>query len=91
MVAVRSLPSERTYCMPSNQFPLPIAIGIIAFGVLPLLPAIFNWDWFFNLPKLRTGFLGMLGRQAQRVLYGIIGIAIIGLGVCMAIGLVTPT
>lgn len=76
--------------MPANLFPLPISLGIIAFGVLPLLPAVFNWDWFFNLPKLRTGILGMLSRQAQRVLYAIIGILIIGLGVSMAVGLVTP-
>jgi|GEM_PF-3289436 hypothetical protein len=76
--------------MPNNQFPLPISLGIIAFGVLPLLPAIFNWDWFFNLPFFEEGPIGMLGRQAQRLLYGIIGVAIVALGTAMLFGLITP-
>lgn len=76
--------------MQNHQFPLPIAIAIMAFGVLPLLPAIFNWDWFFELSFFKEEPMGALGRDAQRLLYGIIGVAIMALGIALAFGLISP-
>jgi hypothetical protein len=67
-----------------------VAIGLLceASGAFFLAAAIFNWNWFFNMPKLRHGLLGALDRSAQRVLYGIVGTLFMVLGILLITGLV---
>ena len=49
-------------------------------GILAILASILNWDWFFTAEN--TQFLvKSIGRQRTRILYGVLGIALIGVAI----------
>ncbi len=62
-------------------------VGAVAFilGLLALIAAIHNRDWYFRLPKARW-IEERWGRNAVRVVYGLLGIALIALGVVIVLG-----
>lgn len=47
-------------------------------GILALLAAMLNWDWFFNSPNVRA-FTFRMPRTACRVLYGAVGLGILAM------------
>ncbi|MEM7715008.1 MAG: immunity 17 family protein [Cyanobacteria bacterium P01_A01_bin.68] len=57
-----------------------ICIFIILMGVFSVAASIFNWDWFFNHPRVRM-IVKIVGRQDARLLYKVLGLFQIGLGV----------
>ncbi|PYE42674.1 hypothetical protein HUB98_23460 [Paenibacillus barcinonensis] len=62
--------------------PLLIALLAIAAGIFSLLGGINNWDWFMK--SFRAGlFVKTIGRQGARVVYGVLGIVMIGIGVTL--------
>ncbi len=49
-------------------------------GILSLAAGITGWDWFFN--NYNVKFLtGRMGRRIARILYAMLGLAIIAMGV----------
>lgn len=49
-------------------------------GLFSIAGAVFDWDFFFNNSKARV-FVRLLGRTGARIFYGILGIAIIIIGI----------
>lgn len=63
----------------------PKGLIIVACGLFSICGAFFNWDWFMNHRKAR--FLSnFLGRSGARLLYGILGGALVVLGGAIASG-----
>jgi hypothetical protein len=59
---------------------------VVAFGLLWLGGAVYNWEWFWT--RGRQGFgAELFGRNPARILYGILGLAAVILGVLSTIGL----
>lgn len=56
------------------------AIFVMLAGAFAIAGGILNWDWFMEHRRARI-FVRLLGRQGARVLYALLGVAIIGLGV----------
>ena len=49
-------------------------------GILAILASILNWNWFFTAEN--TQFLvKSIGRQRTRLLYGVLGIALISVAI----------
>ncbi len=63
-----------------------IILSILA-GAFSLLGAIFDWDFFFNSYKARR-MVNLIGRTAARIFYAIVGIFLIGLGICVALSII---
>ncbi|MBB6024832.1 hypothetical protein HNR77_005978 [Paenibacillus sp. JGP012] len=62
--------------------PLFIALLAIAAGIFSLLGGINDWDWFMK--SFRAGlFVKTIGRQGARVVYGVLGVVMIGIGVTL--------
>ncbi|MGN1416446.1 MAG: Imm17 family immunity protein [Oscillospiraceae bacterium] len=49
-------------------------------GLFSIAGAVFDWDFFFSNSKARV-FVRLLGRTGARIFYGILGIAIIIMGI----------
>ena len=62
--------------MPMNTLP---AIAIILIGLLSVLGAALDWDWFIANRKVRI-FVRLLGRTGARILYVILGGILMGYG-----------
>lgn len=56
-------------------------------GVFSICGAMFNWEWFMNNRKARF-FVRILGRGGTRMFYGILGTALVVVGVLMAMGII---
>jgi hypothetical protein len=59
----------------------------ILLGILGLVAAIHNHDWYYQLPKTRW-VEARWGRVAARLAYATLGIALVVLGVVIVLGLV---
>lgn len=57
-----------------------LAAIFAAGGLFSILAAIFGWEWFFASANVRI-LTGKMSRMAARVLYGLIGVAIISMAV----------
>ncbi|HLC04327.1 MAG TPA: Imm17 family immunity protein [Anaerolineales bacterium] len=55
------------------------AIAIILIGLLSLLGAVLDWNWFIANRKVRI-FVRLLGRTGARILYAILGGILMGYG-----------
>lgn len=51
-------------------------------GVIALLAALKDWDWFFNTRNMQF-LINTLGRRRTRIAYGCMGIILIGMAVYM--------
>lgn len=60
---------------------MPNAVAFII-GLLTLLGAIRDWDWFFNHPRARL-FVNWFGREGARTFYGVLGIVIMVMSACI--------
>ncbi len=63
-----------------NDDALVIVLFIV--GVITLLGSIFDWDFYFESRKARF-FVDIFGRKGARIFYGILGTALIVLGIYM--------
>lgn len=52
----------------------------ILLGLLSIIAALFNFEWYFRTSNART-FVNMLGRSGARIFYGLLGLALIVCGV----------
>ncbi len=52
---------------------------IIFLGAFSLFCAVMNFDWFMESRRARI-FVGMFGRDGARIFYGLLGLALMGLG-----------
>ena len=58
-----------------------IVQGIFALaGIISLLAALFNWEWFFSTRNARS-IVHNAGRGRARLFYGILGVILIGLAI----------
>lgn len=55
-----------------------ICILFFAAGMLSLLAAIFNWEWFFNSSNAKL-LTGTFSRTVARIVYAFIGCAVLGM------------
>lgn len=58
----------------------------ILLGALCAAVGLFEFSWFFRLPKARW-FEARWGRRATRILFGLLGLALILLGCYIAMGI----
>lgn len=59
--------------------PVYFVIGLFALtGILSLLAAVFNWNWFFATRNMQF-FMQKLGRQRTRFIYGIWGVILLSM------------
>lgn len=59
-------------------------------GVFGICGAAFDWEWFMNHRKARF-FVGLFGRSGTRIFYGVLGAALVAMGVLMATGVIQRT
>ena len=59
-------------------------------GAFAICGAALDWEWFMNHRKAQF-FVRILGRGGTRVFYGLLGAALMVLGVLMAMGIVRET
>jgi len=62
-------------------------LAFVAIGVFSILGAVCDWDWFMNARKARF-LVTILTRNGARVLYMILGVALVVLGVLGILGVV---
>ena len=65
----------------------PIGLFLVAGGAISILGAVCNWDWFMNARKARF-VVKVFTRNGARVFYGILGLALVSLGVLGAMGII---
>lgn len=62
-----------------------LAWFLMGAGLFTLIAAIANWEWFFNNWRARV-VTNMLGREGARMLYAVLGVAMLGGGIVMMMG-----
>ncbi len=60
------------------------SIIVILIGVFSLAGAVFDWDWFISGRKVRF-FVDIFGRKVTRIIYGLLGLILIGWGVFLTL------
>lgn len=65
-----------------------IGLMLAAAGVFSICGAALNWDWFLESHKARF-FVNTFGRNGARAIYGVLGLALLVIGVLMALGIVS--
>ncbi len=61
------------------------AVVCLVIGGLTVVGAILDWRWIMDNRRARLT-VKLLGRRGARVLYGVLGVIIAGLGVVVLIG-----
>lgn len=62
-----------------------VCLAMIGAGTLCIAAAISDWDWFFNNWRARF-VVGILGRQAARAVYFVLGALFAVIGLCFVFG-----
>lgn len=62
----------------SSSSPYVVQGIFLVAGIIALLAALLNWEWFFNA-RNTLFIVNALGRRRTRWFYGIIGILLIGM------------
>jgi predicted small integral membrane protein len=65
----------------------PFGLIIVAAGAFSMLGAICDWEWFMNARKARF-MVTILTRNGARVFYGVLGLALVVLGILGATGII---
>ncbi len=65
----------------------PVGLIFVAAGAFSILGAIYNWEWFMNARKARF-MVNILTRNGARIFYGILGLALVVLGVLATMGII---
>ncbi len=58
--------------------PFGVALSVVG-GVLAVLAACRNWDWFFTWPPAPV-FVSLFGRAGARVIYFFLGVLLVVIG-----------
>lgn len=58
----------------------PVAFLAFAAGMFVIVAVINDWDWFFEHPRAKF-FVDAFGRGGARIFYGILGCALLLIGV----------
>lgn len=66
-----------------NPIVIMALLGLLVGGVL-IGGAIFNWDWLLNTRRARL-FVKIFGRGGTRIILGIIGFLLLGMGVASSL------
>ena len=64
----------------------PVGLIFVAAGIFSICGAAFDWDWFINSRKARF-VVATFGRTGARVFYGLLGILIVIMGLCITLGI----
>ena len=64
-----------------------IGLFLAAVGLFVLAGSAFNWEWYWDRRRTRV-WVDLLGRAGARILYAIMGAAVLVLGVLMAAGVI---
>lgn len=62
----------------SNMAPYFVQAIFVIAGLLSLLAAAFNWDWFFTAQNSQL-IVRNVGRNRARLFYGVLGLIMIGM------------
>lgn len=60
---------------------------LVGAGCFTIVGGAFNWDWFMNSRKAQF-FVKTLTRNGARVMYGVIGVALVVFGVLILLGVI---
>jgi hypothetical protein len=60
---------------------------LVVCGVFAICGSLMNWEWFMNHRKARF-MTRMLGRGGTRIFYGLLGTALVVLGLLIAFGVI---
>ncbi len=60
---------------------------LVGAGCFTVAGGAFNWDWFMNSGKARF-FVKTLTRNGARIMYGVIGAALVVVGVLILLGII---
>jgi len=60
---------------------------LVGAGLFTAAGGAFDWDWFMNSGKARF-FVNALTRNGARIMYGVIGVALVVVGVLILLGVV---
>ncbi len=60
---------------------------LIGAGLFSVAGGAFNWDWFMNSRKARF-FVKTLTRNGARIVYGVLGTALVIIGALILLGIV---
>ena len=65
----------------------PAGLLFVAIGLVAVVAAAMDWDWFMNARKAR-GLAALLGRQGARAFYVLLGLALTVGGVLLTLGVI---
>ena len=65
----------------------PLGLLLVLCGLFAIAGGVFDWGWFMSNRKARA-FVSLLGRGGARVFYGILGSAIVILGLLITFGII---
>lgn len=68
----------------------PMGLIFVAIGLFSLAGALCDWDWYMNARKARF-MVKILTRTGARIFYGVLGLALAGLGVLVTVGVLDLT
>ncbi|KAA6327519.1 hypothetical protein EZS27_023500 [termite gut metagenome] len=57
-----------------------VQLIFIVAGLIALLASAFDWNWFFNAQNTRF-IVQNVGRARARLLYGVLGVVLIGIAI----------
>jgi len=64
----------------------PFGLIFVAAGLFSICGAVFDWDFFINNHKARL-FVFLFGRTGARIVYAVLGIALMVLGILITLGI----
>lgn len=66
----------------------PRGLIFVAIGAFSITGAVCDWNWFMNARKARF-MVKILTRNGARIFYGLLGLALVVLGVLMTFGVIS--
>jgi hypothetical protein len=65
----------------------PAGVIVFAVGLLSFAGGLFNWNWFMNTTNARK-VVNMFRPAGARIFYMVLGVAVIGFGLLLALNLI---
>ena len=78
---------ELSNSFPNNNPMTSTGFLFVALGAFFIAGAVLNWEWFMNNYKSRL-LVKLIGRNAARIIYGIVGFAIAVIGIALLLGMI---
>jgi hypothetical protein len=67
-----------------------LGILMVLVGLFAMAGSAFNWNWYWERRRMRI-WVDLLGRPAARVVFGILGLAVLVVGVLVTAGVIQLT